>query len=112
MDVYPSAQFPQLDQATRPDGPISWAVQLEIGVVREAPDGTTAAGEYKPPPIEDEQAAAELQLLDAHVVRQALLCRYPADNDDVEVLLGNYLPYGPDGPCVGGAVICTVQVLS
>lgn len=112
MDTYPSVQFPAPDQTVLPDGPSAWAVQLEIGVVRAAPDGTTHAGEYQPPSADDEQAAAVLQLLDAHVLRQALLCRYPADNDDVGVLLGNYLPYGPDGPCVGGAVICTVQVLS
>lgn len=111
IDDYPSTAFPAIDQTTRPDGPLGWAVVLEVGVARSAPDGLVPTGaEYVGPPMDEEQDRAEQQMLDAAIVREALLCRY-VEEHDVEVLIGNNVPFGPEGGCVGSARTCTVQVL-
>ena len=108
VNVFPSRQFPAADVTPAP-GPLSWAVIVEVGVVRPAPVMEDAAGELIIPSMEEEQAAAALAVTDAAILRSALLTQY-ADAEDVSIVLGVWTPLGPDGGVVGGAVTATIQV--
>lgn len=89
---------------------LSYAVALEVGVARCAPMGRTEGDLYYPPSAEEQRAAAALSAVDAAIVRNVILSRFPADNDDPGVSLGSYGPIGPEGDVVGGATLCAVFV--
>lgn len=111
VDVSPTdwTNFPA--PVSRPSlGELSYAVALEVGVARCAPLGVTEGELYYPPSPAEQRAAADRAAVDAAIVRNVILERYPADNDDAGVALGSYGPLGPEGDVVGGATLCAVFV--
>lgn len=111
IDVSPTTwtEFPA--PVSRPSvGDLSYAVALEIGVARCAPVGTTEGELYYPPEPAELTAAASQARIDAAIVRNVILERYPADNDDAGVSLGSHSPLGPEGDVVGGSTLCAVFV--
>lgn len=108
VNLYPSRAFPAAD-ATPYRGDLSWAVHVEVGVVRPAPPMEDAAGELLIPSMEEEQAAAALAVTDAAILRTALLDGYAGDGE-IGIVLGAWTPFGPDGGIVGGALTVTIQV--
>jgi hypothetical protein len=109
VNLYPTAQFPAQDATSVGDRDLSWAVVVEVGVVRPAPVVREAGTELLLPTMEEETAAADRAVLDAAIVRDALLYTY-ADALDVGMVLGAFVPFGPDGGVVGGATTATVHV--
>lgn len=108
VTLYPSRAFPEADPVPSPDV-LSWAVTIEVGLARPAPVIAEVDGSAVIPSAAQEQDAAAVALVDAAVLREALLGRY-ADAEDVAVLLGAYTPFGPDGGIVGGSFTATIQV--
>lgn len=112
VNSYPSVNFPEQDGAPHRDH-LSWAVVIEVGLVRPAPIVTEVNGQVVVPSAAQEQDAAAVALVDAAVIREALLNRYPEaiGDEDVAVILGAFDPIGPDGGVVGGAITATIQVV-
>lgn len=111
-NVYPTVEFPNPRQDAIPYGPAgdgtsgsSWAVELEVAVLRCAP---TVDEEGNPPPIADQQASALTVLGDAGLIRHAVTGF--AVNRDQAFTFGQYQPLGPEGGCVGSGVLCTFLV--
>lgn len=109
-DAYPSRRFPEPDAFPTAVENLSWAVVVEVGIVRPAPMIRDVDGMAVLPTMQEETDAAERTLIDAAMLRQALLVTY-ADGADVTVLLGRWVPLGPEGGVVGGAYTATIQVL-
>lgn len=109
VDLYPSKTFPDPD--VTPHGEeLSWAVVLEVGLVRPAPIIREVGGSAVLPTPAEEQDAASVAVVDAAIIREALLNRY-AGAEDVAIVLGAFTPFGPDGGVVGGTVTATIQVV-
>jgi hypothetical protein len=109
-DVYPSRRFPEPDAFPADAEDLAWAVMVEVGIVRPATMVTEIDGQPVLPSMQEETDAAERTLIDAALLRQALLVTY-AEQFDVTVLLGRWVPLGPEGGVVGGAYTATIQVL-
>ena len=112
VDLYPSSAFPQPDAGPHRED-LSWAVTVEVGIVRPAPVVQDHAGQAVIPTAAEEQNAAAVALVDGAVLREALLNRYRLHigDEDVAVVLGVYTPFGPDGGVVGGVLTATIQVV-
>lgn len=106
--LHPTLEFPA-PHGGAVRGPLSWAVVVEVGLVRPAPmirgDGPTLAL----PSMAEETDAADTALLDAAVLREALVVRY-AQALDVGIALGSWTPFGPSGGIVGGTWTATLEV--
>jgi hypothetical protein len=101
--VYPASSVGVLDQSPG-NCTASIGYDVELGIVRCMSVGDEQGNL---PPPEELLAAAELQAKDALVLWRAVYCC-----DVVEpktVIVGNYVPLGPDGGLVGG--IITVQAV-
>ena len=106
--VVPTQQFPAARQSPMPVCGSSWAVELEIAVLRCAPAMDDTVDPPLPPAMADQEAAAGLALDDAALVRDALTGF--ALNRDLAHLWGPYSPLGPEGGCVGWAMTCTFLI--
>lgn len=104
-DVFPTDAFPAPRADAIPVCGTSWAVRLELAVLRCAL-AMDAAGH--PPPMDAEQAVALEILADAALVRETVLAL--AAETDRAVTVGGWLPMGPDGGCVGGAMTVTFLI--
>jgi hypothetical protein len=82
-----------------------WAVEYGVGVVRCVPG---LDGRGRPPTATDFERCAAVMLDDAAHVRSAVLCGLVADVESV--VIGDWLPVGPDGGCAGGELSVTVAV--
>jgi hypothetical protein len=102
--MYPSANFPNLDETLRGSCRAPLAYGIELGVARCAPVGKD---DGMPPDPADQQAAVRLQMSDALAMRKALSCCYGASG----WMLGVYTPFGPEGGCVGGSWQASVSEL-
>jgi hypothetical protein len=98
VSLYPSRTFPDPDGRPTDAGSVSWAVVVEVGSVRPAPS------------MDEEQEAAWVAVTDQAVLRYALLTRY-AEDREVQLVLGTFTPFGPEGGVVGGALTATIQIL-
>jgi hypothetical protein len=104
-DIYPTGEFPDPRADAIPVCGTSWAVRLEVAVVRCA---LSIDDHGRPPAMAEEMAVAERALADAGLLRTTLL-GFATDRDQA-LALGAYVPMGPDGGCVGGAVSATFLV--
>jgi hypothetical protein len=101
VNVYPSV---------RPyRGDLSYAVVLEVGVVRPATRLAQLDDETVVPTMDEETESAALELTDAAIVRHALVTEYGEDGER-GVILGILTPFGPQGDVVGTTTLVTVQV--
>jgi hypothetical protein len=108
VQAYPTTRFPE-QQVTAYRGELSYAVVVELGMVRPAPLETEIDGQLFVPTVEAEQAAAALAVTDQAILRHAALVSY-GDELNVDLVLGAYTPFGPEGGVVGGSVTVTVLV--
>lgn len=106
---YPSAKFPAPDIAPVRDRDLSYAVVVEVGMLRPAPVEREIGDEVVLPSMEEEDQAAAMAVTDKAIVRQALLDY--AEGADVELVMGQFTPFGPEAGVVGGAVTATIQVV-
>lgn len=88
---------------------LSWRVDVEVGMWRPAAQPEETGDGLVLPALDVVQAEADTAALDAAVVRAALLGW--AQDQDVPVQLGPYLPWGPDGGIVGGVTTCTYEIV-
>lgn len=103
--IFPvTARFPQQQTDRQACQTGAWAAELELGVWRCAgvvdDDGT-------PPSCERVTRDTTVTLSDAAAMRRALRCCF-TDADTLTVV-GDWSPLGPNGGCVGGRMIITVE---
>jgi len=87
-----------------------WAVVLELGAVRCLP-GVDEHGNL--PTCGQYDDVARLVYADAHAMRRAVMCcdwRSGCNLDDAQMIVGDWLPTGPQGNCTGGVLQVTVEV--
>lgn len=101
VQAFPSIDFPgpslELRNCVSP-----LAFELEVGIVRCKPVGTSSGVRgYVPPTLEQNVAALRLQTADIAAMRRAVLCCF--GENDTDYILGTYTPVTPDGDCLGGA---------
>lgn len=108
VDAFPSEEFPAPSQIlTNCNSPLAY--QIEVGIVRCKPVGTSSGVRgYVPPTLEQNVEALRLQLADFAAIRRAIQCCF-AKNDDIDYIMGSYSPVSPDGDCLGGAVTLWVR---
>lgn len=83
-----------------------FTVNIEMGMIR-CHQTVTESGE--PMPLEYQFAAAQRQMAEMAAMKRVLLCSDAARQHDK--LLGQYLPIGPEGGCVGGAWTAQFEVV-
>jgi hypothetical protein len=110
VSLYPSRTFPDPDGRPTDAGSVSWAVVVEVGSVRPAPIVREEGERIILPSMDEEQEAAWVAVTDQAVLRYALLTRY-AEDREVQLVLGTFTPFGPEGGVVGGALTATIQIL-
>lgn len=84
-------------------------LELELGVARCAPTAPSASTI----PSEDQWEAAALQLdADQGAMEAAICCAFGDDDNALveEVSVGEYLPFGVDGNCIGGTMTVFVRM--
>lgn len=83
-------------------------VTLEMGVARCAPSAPVSGV-----PTEEQWTAVALQLDADHEAMEAAVCCAFGDVDDLpaeEVAVGDYVPFGVDGNCIGGTMTVTLRM--
>lgn len=102
--VYPSTNFPDEDEGWSPCGPLAYAADLEIGVLRCAPVGTE-----KDIPTDQEWAdAADVVHNDSAAMALAIEEFGSRIDPLTEWLVRPWSPLGPAGACTGGVQVVTV----
>lgn len=113
-NVFPSTTFPEIDVQNQANSKCpwpSWAVELQAGIIRCVPTGTTTSM----PTCEEWTAAAVQDFADSQSLRQAACCFVAAVRAD-PVLLGMSAVVGrqevstPSGGCIERSFTITVQV--
>lgn len=104
--IYPSmGRFPQQSVEHHRCRNTGLAVELELGVYRcsrqVTEDGSAAS-------CADTIRDVEVALDDAAAMRRALCCFDGPDRGPL--VIGQWLPYGPEGGCMGGSMSITLQV--
>lgn len=99
-DIAPTVQDP-LSKC----GTLVWRLDLEMGVSRCAPFGSTQAG----PTCAELALAFTQQQSDAEAMREALCCFRPLIPTGRSAPTP-WLPFGPDGGCMGGAMGISLQL--
>jgi hypothetical protein len=92
----PSAAFPAQSFSLNNCG-TTLAAEIEVGVVQCTP-GPSSDG--SPPTRAQQYESTRLQLATMAAMRTAILCC--ADASDMDMILGEYTPQGPNGNLVGG----------
>lgn len=106
--VWPTEEFPAPRQTAMPVCGSSWAVELELAVLRCALTVDTDAQPPILPSMEEEMLVAELALADMGLIRH-VVSGYAMLHDQA-LVIGSYTPMGPQGGCVGGGVTVTFLV--
>lgn len=104
-DVFPSSdeRFPLQDQTAGAwCNPRTWAVRLEMGVVRCAPTPDA----YSIPTNAEWRDLVERHMQDAAAMRRSVICCF--GELDISFLLGNWTPLPVSGRCSGGTTMVTV----
>lgn len=110
VDIYPSAVFPNPDVTpTNCNSPL--AFRLEVGIGRCVPMGhNNPVGGYTPPTVDEQLAAARLQMADMAAMRRAIQCCM-AGNENLDYVLESYTPLIPQGGCGGGSFTVVIRSL-
>lgn len=104
---YPaSGAFPAQDSAPLPKGTLTWAVTLELGVVRCAP----TPDEHRIPTAAEWDDTTQAVMDDAAAMRRAICCFIDAAPGRTRLVLpGLWQPLSIQGGCVGGILPVTVR---
>lgn len=108
VNVFPTETFPAPRAGAVPVCGTSWAVELELAVLRCALGVDSDSVPARVPTMAEEMVVAERALADRALLTATAL-GFAADRD-AAVALGHYVPMGPDGGCVGGAINVTFLV--
>jgi hypothetical protein len=100
MDIFPSTNFPSPDNAlANCKAPL--AFNMEVGIARCAPVGTSGPNGYLPPTMEQNVEAIRLQLADVAALRRAVQCCFA--QGDTDYIMGAYSQLSVNnGGCLGG----------
>lgn len=102
--VYPSTEFPKEDEDWSPCGPLAWAAELEMGIIRCAP-----VGDVDSMPTDSEwETATDLVANDSAAMRLAVEEFASRVAPLTDWMAGSWSPIGPVGACVGGVQTVTV----
>lgn len=85
--------------------PPAWAIVIEAGVLRCAPQ---MAANGRPPSADAIAAAADRDREDRNALILAIVCDLPERLPGLAQLLGPWTPTGPDGDCQGGFIQTTI----
>jgi hypothetical protein len=77
---------------------VEFDVTVEVGIMRCAP---TMSEEGDPPSDAEQLAASMLQNFDMGILHKVLTC-CPVPKSFTFILIGPFVPYGPDGAVLGG----------
>lgn len=99
----PSSSFPASDIFRIGNCASPLAFEAEIGIARCAPMPDERGNL---PSLSNQLDASRLQVADMQAMRRAVQCCAKASRKDM--MLGSYIPFGPEGGCVGG--IWTVAI--
>ena len=103
--VYASTSFPVEDEGTwSPCGPLAWAADLEMGILRCAPTGD----ESWIPTDAEWTTSADQVANDSAAMRMAIASFRDRVDPGTEWVARNWLPIGPAGACTGGTQVITV----
>lgn len=94
--AWPSTSFPSPSGSATCAAPIAYG--LEVGAAFCAPNPTSGG---EPPDFSAQFEATRVQLAAMAAVRRAIICCFPVNTKDV--VLGLYIPMGPEGGVVGGS---------
>lgn len=84
--------------------------ELEVGISRCEPAGTTSNNRYTPPTMEQQLEAVRLAAADARAMEAAVCClRAKLGSDDVVIGIGAYQPLESSGGVGGGTLQVFVQ---
>jgi len=97
-NAYPTTDFPLPEEQWVQPYTATMAYPVEVGIMRcFATGGVNGA----PPTADEYYEASRVQLLDMRTIKRAIECC--ASNVDVQYVLGDYTPEGPQGGCLGGS---------
>lgn len=85
--------------------PPAWAIVIEAGVLRCAPQ---MGAQGQPPTADAIATAADRDKEDRNALILALTCDLPERLPGVPQLIGPWTPMGPDGDCQGGFIQTTI----
>lgn len=104
LGAYPSVSFPAA--ATQPQRCFidTWALQVEIGITRCAPQPCDVMGNVC---CTNEEEAAAILMDDFNRMRQLFTCGCLGLSSD-SVIPGQWKPYGPEGECLGATMTATI----
>lgn len=104
--IYPTteADFPGLSTNQQPECGMSWALRMEMGIGRCAPDPTA----YVTP--DQWQALNRNLMLDWASMRQAICCYVDGEGPPWRYSIGEITPSGPDGLCLRSTVEVIVML--
>lgn len=111
VNAFPAVDLPNpLFELRNCGAPLAY--QIEVGIVRCKPIGTTSGARgYRPPSLDQMVEALRLQTADMAAIRRAVYCCFGGD-DETDYILGTYTPTSPDGDCLGGAFTVTAMTLN
>lgn len=105
VDAYPSVAFPQVQ--TQPQRCIidTWAIQVEVGIQRCAPQPCDTLGNVC---CDAEKDAAAILLDDWRQIRKLFTCGCIGLSSD-QIIMGKMTVYGPQGGCNGVSMKATLR---
>lgn len=106
VGAYPSVSFPAAE--TKPMNCLidTWAIQVEVGVTRCAPQPCDVLGQ---PCCDSEADASAVMFDDIRAVRALFTCQcLPLSSKDI--VFGSVKVYGPEGGCNGIVATATLRV--
>lgn len=103
IERFPSGTpFPSRDTSAKSCHPLAWATTLAVGVLRCTP----TVNDDGSPPAADAMTASALEMTeDAAILEEALRCCFAETAGSqlvARLILGAWVPLGPQGGCVGG----------
>lgn len=107
VGAYPSVNFPQLLATPERCRIDTWAVQVEIGVARCAPQPCGATG---PTCCEAELTAALIQMDDLSRLRRLFTCCLTDTIRADETIPGPWRVVGPEGGCISSVMTATLLI--
>lgn len=108
VTTFPSIEFPQ-QQVLASNCTVPVVYQIEVGMARCKPVGTSSGVRgYQPPTLEEQVDALREQMADVAAMYRAINCCFMG-NKDGNYNIGQYTPLSPEGDCLGGSFLITVQ---
>lgn len=104
VNAWPTSAFPS--HANVPTNCMldSWALQIEVGVTRCAPQACDQIGNVC---CAAQAGASAIMMDDFKAMRKLFSCQCTGISAK-QIVVGNWTPYGPEGGCVGSKMLATI----